>query len=77
MRLDASMAVRFGNRYLTVTACEPCPKVPKPKITRARKSAAPRVKSRWMENFRLTSPEKTALSVLGESPQVRGLKPNR
>ena len=76
MRLDASMAVRFGNRYVTVTACEPRPKVPKPKIARARKSAAPRVKSRWMENFHLTSPEKIALSVLASS-QVRGLKPNR
>ena len=33
MRLDASMAVRFGKRYLTVTACQPRPKVPKPKVT--------------------------------------------
>jgi transposase len=77
MRLDASMAVRFGNRYLTVTACEPPPKVPKPKVARARKATAPRARSRWMDNFRLTSPEKTALSVLGASSQVRGLKPNR
>ena len=44
MRLDDSMAVRFGQRYLTVTACQPLPKVPQPKALkgRTRKSAAPR-----------------------------------
>jgi transposase len=77
MRLDASMAVRFGNRYLTVTTCDPRPKAPKPKIVRARKPVAPRARSRWMDNFHLTSPEKTALSVLGASAQVRDSKPIR
>jgi hypothetical protein len=79
IRLDASMAVRFGKRYLTVTACQPRPKVPKPKVTagRPRKPAAPRAKSQWMKNFHLTSPEKIALSVIAASPQVRGSKPIR
>jgi hypothetical protein len=79
IRLDASMAVRFGKRYVTVTACQPRPKVPKPKVAmgRARKPAAPRAKSQWMKNFHLTSPEKAALSVIEASPQVRGLKPIR
>jgi Helix-turn-helix domain len=77
MRLDASMAVRFGNRYVTVTACEPRPRVPKPKLARARKPAAPRAKSRWMENFHLTSPEKTALSALEAAAKLRSLKPIR
>jgi transposase len=80
IRLDASMAVRFGKRYLTVTACQPRPKVPKAKVapSRARKPAGPRAKSTWMKNFHLTSPEKTALSVIeAASPQVRGLKPIR
>ena len=31
VRLDGSMAVRFRNRYLAVTACQPRPRVPKPK----------------------------------------------
>ena len=44
---------------------------------RARKTAAPRAKSRWMENFHLTSPEKTALSGNGASPQVCDRKPIR
>jgi hypothetical protein len=77
MRLDASMAVRFGNRYVTVTACEPRPRVPKPKLARARQPAAPRAKSRWMENFHLTSPEKTALSALEAAAKLRSLKPIR
>ena len=76
VRLDASMAVRFGKRYLAVTACQPRPQVPKPKVIpgRARKATAPRVKSQWMKNFHLTSPEKTALSVIGASSQARATK---
>ena len=77
IRLDTSMAVRFGERYLTVTACQPRPKVTKPKVPvrRPGQPAAPRAKSQWMKNFHLTSPEKTALSVLEASSPVRGLKP--
>ena len=79
VRLDGSMAVRFRESYLAVSQCQPRPKVPNPKVAagRARKPAAPRAKSRWMENFHLTSPGKTALSVSALSPQVRGAKPIR
>jgi transposase len=79
MRLDDSMAVRFGKRYLAVTACQPRPKVPQPKATAGgtRKPAAPRAKSFWMKNFRLTSPEKTALSAIEASSQASGRKPIR
>jgi transposase len=79
IRLDGSMAVRFGESYLAVSECQPRPKVPSPKATagRARKTTSPRAKSRWMENFHLTSPEKTALSVNTLSSQVRGVKPIR
>jgi hypothetical protein len=79
IRLDGSMAVRFRESYLAVSQCQPRPKVPNPKATagRPRKPAAPRAKSRWMENFRLTSPEKTALSVSAVSPEDRGVKPIR
>jgi transposase len=79
VRLDGSMAVRFRESYLVVSQCQPRPKVPNSKVTagRARKPATPRAKSRWMENFHLTSPEKTALSVSTVSPQVRGGKPIR
>jgi transposase len=76
MRLDGSMAVRFGQRYLTVSECQPCPKAPQPKATvsHARK---PRAKSQWMKNFYLTSPEKRALSAGNASVQARGKKPIR
>jgi len=76
MRLDGTLAVRFRDAYLAVSQCQPRPKMLSPNVTagRARKPAAPRAKSRWMENFHLTSPDKTALSIRVESPQVRGGK---
>jgi hypothetical protein len=76
VRLDTSIGVRFDKRYLTVTACQPRPKVAKPHATRrrARKPATPRPKSKWMDNFRLTSPEKTALSAIAAATQVRNVK---
>lgn len=66
VRLDASMAVRFRRHYLAVTECQPAPKVAAP--PRPRKPAAPRPKSKWMKNFYLTSPEKTALAVTATPP---------
>jgi hypothetical protein len=78
IRLDRSMAVRFREAYLAVSQCQPRPKVPKVSAGVVRKAtAAPRAKSRWMENFHLTSPEKTALSVSGASPQICDRKPIR
>jgi transposase len=64
IRLDGSLAVRFDNRYLSVVECQPRPKVAAAAQHRKRKPAAPRAKSQWMKNFRLTSPEKTALSAI-------------
>lgn len=77
VRLDGSMAVRFRDAYLAISKCQTRPKVAPPKAAapRPRKPATPRAKSRWMENFHLTSPEKTALSVLGAESKVRKLKP--
>lgn len=76
IRLDGSMAVLFRQSYLAVSQCQPRPKVPKT-VRRVRKPAKPRAKSRWMEGFRLTSPEKTALAIIGVSSQVGGIKPIR
>jgi hypothetical protein len=52
MRLDDSIAVRFRDRYLTVT---PCPERPKAVLIAKKpvSSHTPRPKSRWMENFHL------------------------
>lgn len=78
VRLDSSLAVRSGKRYLTVTECQPRPKVPSPKAATPakRKPAAPRAKSQWMKNFRLTRPDKAAFSEIA-SLQLRGPKPIR
>jgi transposase len=76
VRLDESLAVRFGKRYVAVTQCQPRPKVTRPKVRSKPKPAAPRAKSQWMKNFRLTSPEKTALDVIAPPP-IRGAKPIR
>ena len=76
LRLDGSMAVRFGKHYLEIGQCQLRPKVSSPKeaARRARKPAAPRAKSQWMKNFHLTRPEKTALSAGAASLVVRGAK---
>jgi hypothetical protein len=56
VRLDDSIAVRFGNHYLTVTECAERPKaVPIPQKPVA-SGKAPRPKSQWMRNFHLTRP---------------------
>jgi len=53
MRLDGSLAVRFRDRYLTVTLCAARPNaVPIPKKP-ASSQRTVRPKSRWMENFYL------------------------
>lgn len=80
VRLDGSLAVRFGADYLPVVKCEPRPKASNPSVRTARarqKPAVPRAKSQWMKNFHLTGPEKAALSAIPAAPQVPGLQPIR
>jgi transposase len=63
LRLDGSMAVRFRNRYLTVTECAERPKA----VAAGKKPAASqkaRPKSQWMKNFHLTPLDKAALSAI-------------
>ncbi len=64
-RLDGSLTARFRTYYLTLAECQGRPKV----AVATRKVAAtgkkgPRLKSRWMENFHLTNPDKAALSAI-------------
>lgn len=75
VRLDGSLAVRFGKVYLTVTECVARPKVEA--VRKPRKPVAPRKKSQWMKNFRFTSQEKTALSVIPAASPVNRAKGNR
>jgi transposase len=73
VRLDGSLAVRLLRRYRAVAECHPRPKAAAA-APKARKPAAPRAKSQWMKNFRLTSPEKTALSLLAGSPDAKAIR---
>jgi hypothetical protein len=72
VRLDGSLAVRFRDRYVTVTECPPRPKVqvprPRPKPVKSRPQ------SQWMKDFHLTRPEKAALSALPQSSLDPGAK---
>ena len=80
VRLDGSLAVRFGADYVLVSECEPRPKATRPMVKTlgaTQKPSATRVKSQWMKNFHLTSPEKTALAALREAPLFPGLQPMR
>jgi transposase len=53
-RLDGSLAVRFGQHYVSVSECQPQPKVkiapPQPRVV---KSGRAKVASRWMKGFDL------------------------
>jgi hypothetical protein len=54
-RLDGSLAVRFGERYLAITPCVVAekPKVPPLPQTGSRRPVAPRRGSDWNKNFDL------------------------
>lgn len=66
IRLNYSLAVRFRERYLAITECQPRPKrIDSDVVARpSRKPAAQRVKSQWMNNFIFTNPEKAALLAI-------------
>ncbi len=75
VRLDGSLAVRFRNVYVAFVECLVHPKVEA--VRKLRNPAAPRQKSQWMKNFRLTSQEKTALSVIPSPSPVIAAKGKR
>ncbi len=52
-RRDNTVAVRFRNRYLTVSLCEPRPKVAAAKRAAKAKPSTPKRKSDWNKNFDL------------------------
>ena len=70
-RLDGSVAVRFRERYLTVSMCQPCPKAAAG--TTAGKPSKPRSTSRssdWGKNFDLQKGPK-----IWQAAQYGGAKP--
>jgi len=50
VRLDGSLAARFGERYLTLSVCQPEPAQPTP-VAAPPRSPKTRQPSRWMEGF--------------------------
>lgn len=52
-RLDGSLAVRFRDRYLTVTQCSPRPKAVAVQVPKPRSRNGPQRQSEWMKNFQL------------------------
>jgi hypothetical protein len=52
-RRDGSVAVRFRNRYLSITECAPQPKVSAPKPAKTKPRAQPVKRSEWNKNFNL------------------------
>src|ERR1035438_2587016 len=63
MRLDGTMAVRFGCQYLTVSECLVRPKVVPAKKTK-KPAAGRRPKSTWMNGFYFTRPDKASLAAI-------------
>jgi hypothetical protein len=71
-RRDGSVAVRFRDRYLSVSICEQRPKLSPPKpIGKARRALKPRQASKWCKNFDLKKSPKVwqASEGSGASPE--------
>jgi len=69
-RRDGSLALRFRERYLPVSLCEPRPKVAQPKPGKERSVARPRKASNWNKNFDLKNAPK-----VWQAAQGSGAKP--
>ena len=68
-RLDESMAVRHGERYLTVKECEVAAKVkPAPQV-KVKKLRNARPRSKWNENFDLKKGPKVWQAAQGSGPR--------
>ncbi|MDQ2950127.1 MAG: ISNCY family transposase [Acidobacteriota bacterium] len=69
-RWDGGIAVRFRDRYLAVSICEPRPKQAQPKPAKERSVSASRQPSTWNKNFELKNAPK-----LWQAAQGSGCKP--
>ena len=69
-RRDGSLAVRFRDRYLGVSVCEPRPKAAPAKAVKERSVSAPRPPSDWNKNFELKKAPK-----VWQAAQSSGAKP--
>lgn len=72
-RLDGSLAVKFGERYLSVTLCQPRPRTaPPPKSATPSKKAPAKAGRAWMKDFNLQkSPPLWAIMKSDRAPVPR------
>ena len=64
-RRNGSLAVRFRDRYLQVSLCEPRPKLAQPKTVKERSVSTPRKPSNWNKNFELKNAPKVWQAAQG------------
>ena len=64
-RRDGSVAVRFRDRYLSITECAPRPKVASAKPAKTRPQAKPVKRSEWNKNFDLKKSPKVWQAAQG------------
>jgi len=64
-RRDGSVAVRFRDRYLSITECAPRPKVAPPKPAKTKPQAKPVKRSEWNKNFDLKKAPKVWQAAQG------------
>ena len=70
-RLDGSLAVKFRERYLSTTECQPRPKTTPPKPAATSKKAPSKAGRAWMKDFNLRKSLPLWAIVAGERAAVR------
>lgn len=74
-RLDGTMAVRHGERYLPVEECAPAEKPPAATARPPKKHRSPRTRSTWMDNFSLYKRKaKAGAEAAASASRRRGMK---
>jgi hypothetical protein len=69
-RRNGSLAVRFRDRYLSISQCDQRPKVTPSKPAKTRSQAKPAKRSEWNKNFDLKEAPK-----IWQAAQSSGAKP--
>jgi hypothetical protein len=71
-RRDGSVAVRFRDRYLSITECAPRPKVVSARSAKTKPQAKPVKRSEWNKNFDLKKAPKVWQAAQGSGAKSEG-----
>lgn len=74
VRLDGSLAVLFGKVYVEISECFERPKVATDPKKKKKASRTPRAKSQWMDNFKLTPPDKATFAPASTATRLASKK---